>query len=338
MSDLDAARGRATSTWRPLDTVGALLFAALASWTIVAAFVAGRSPGPLAILVLATGCVAFVTRRLTRAFGEFLPLSLVVVLLVAIVATWPQAIHRTSGLLGYSNANGALFALGVGAACLLVLRTRRLTLRILGALSAVALSVLPWLFAADAAAGSAIAVMAAAVILVVRQHPPRWLVPLTAVLAVVALVATIAAGLMYRGDGEGDGGWGLTERRLVLWRDATMMIRDAPVLGVGPGGFAEVSPTAQRDRDASWAHHEPLQIGAETGVPGFLLLLAIFVWALVWLDRGSGQRGAALASVILAISFTHATIDYVWHFPAVPLFLAAILGIGATAGRADRAG
>lgn len=338
MSDVDGVSGRSSSAWKPLDTTGALLFGALAGWASLSAMVAGRSPAPLVMLVLATGVVLFASRGLTRAFGALVPATLVAILILAIVVTWPQAIHRTSGLLGYSNANGALFALGVGAACLVMLRTRRLAFRIFGVVAAVLLSLLPWLFAADAAAASAVVVMAAAMILVVRRHPPRWLVPLTTVIVVVGLVATIAAGLLYSGDGDGDldGRWRLTERRLVLWRDATMLVRDAPVLGVGPGAFAELSPTAQRDRDASWAHHEPLQIGAETGLPGLLLLLAIMGWALVWLDRGSGRRGAALASVILAVSFMHAMIDYVWHFPAVPLLLAAIVGIGATAGPSDR--
>lgn len=319
--------------WTGLDTLGACLFLALAAWIVLAGRVSGGDPRPMATLVLATGVMAFAARALARRAGAAVPASLVAVLLVSIVVTWPQAIHPLFGLLGYANANGALYAVGTGAAGLVVLRSSWPGGRIAAGVAAVALALLPWASRADAGAGSAAIILGVTLLLLVSRRPHRWLVPVAMVVAAAAMVATVVAGLVYDGDGEGEGGWRLSERRLVLWSDALDMVRAEPLTGVGPGRFAAFSPTAAADSDASWAHQEPLSVAAETGLPGMLLLLAIVAWAFVWLDRGSGVRGATLATVVLAAAFTHATIDYVWHNPAVPMALAVVVGSGATAQR-----
>jgi hypothetical protein len=38
----------------------------------------------------------------------------------------------------------------------------------------------------------------------------------------------------------------------------------------------------------------------------------------------------------LALSIAHASIDFVWHYPAVTMALAALVGAGASAGQAPR--
>ena len=319
--------------WDRLDTIGAGLFVALAVWVVLVAQVVGGEPGPMAALVLLTGVTVFAARELTRRYGVFVPGTLVTVLVLVVVLAWPQATHRHFGLLGYANANGALYAIGVGAAGLVILRASSKGGAIAASIAAVSLALLPWVFQSKAAAGSAALILSVTFLLLfTRGRSVGWLRPAVVVAATVALVGTVAAGLLYTGDGEGDGGWYLTERRLVLWREATELALASPVVGQGPGRFAEVSPTAQRDRDASWAHHEPLTLAAEAGLPGMLLLLGIVAWAFVWLQRGTGRRGALLATVVLAVAFSHATIDFVWHNPGVPLALGIVVGAGATAG------
>jgi O-antigen ligase len=319
--------------WDRLDTIGAGLFLALAVWVLLIAQIVGGDPWPAVVLVLLTGCTLFAARELTRRFGVFVPGTLVTVLLLVVVLAWPQATHRNFGLLGYANANGALYAIGVGAAGLVILRASLRGSAIAAAVAAVSLALLPWLIQSKAAAASAALLLGVTFLLLFsRGRSVGWLRPAAAVAATVALVGTVAAGLLYTGDGVGDGGWYLTERRLVLWQEAAELALASPLVGQGPGRFAEFSPTAQRDRDASWAHHEPLTLAAEVGLPGLLLLLGIVAWAFVWLERGTGRRGALLATVVLAVAFTHATIDFVWHNPAVPLALAVVVGAGATAG------
>lgn len=319
--------------WNRLDTIGAGLFVALAAWVTLVSQVVGGEPGPMAALVLLTGATLFAARELTRRFGVFVPGTLVMVLLLVVVLAWPEATHRHFGLLGYSNANGALYAIGVGAAGLVILRASSPGGAIAASIAAVSLALLPWLFQAKAAAGSAAVLLGVTFLLLfTRGRSVRWLRPTMVAAVTVALAGTVAAGLLYVGDGEGDGGWYLTERRLVLWREATEMVGASPLVGQGPGRFAEFSATAHRDSDASWAHHEPLTLAAETGLPGMLLLLGIVAWAFVWLQRGTGRRGALLATVVLAVAFAHASIDFVWHNPGVPLALAIVVGAGATAG------
>jgi hypothetical protein len=281
--------------WERLDTIGAGLFLALAAWIVLVGQFVGGDPWPSAVLVALTGGTLFAARECTRWYGVFVPGTLVTVLVLLVVVAWPEATHRTFGLLGYANANGALYAIGVGAAGLVVLRASLRSSAIAAAIAAVGLALLPWLIQSKAAAGSAAVVLGVTFLLLHRRgRSMAWLRPAVVVAATIALVGTVTAGLLYTGDGEGDGGGSLTERRLVLWRDATEMALASPLVGQGPGRFGELSPTAQRDRDARWAHHEPLTLAAEAGLPGMLLLLGIVAWAFVWLQpRHRTARGAA---------------------------------------------
>jgi O-antigen ligase len=315
-----------------LDVVGVTLLLVFAGWILLVGAWTGRDPWPMASLVGACGVTAFASRSVTRRWNTLVPGLLLAVLMAAIVITWPEAIHRLFGLTGYSNANGALYVVGVGAACLVALRNRTRFVRLGAVAAGLTLATLPWAFAADAAAGNALLVLAVTAALFARDRTPRLLVPLSVLVAAFVLVATVAAGVLYTGNGDGDGAWQLTERRLVLWSDAVDLLSSHPVIGVGPGGFAQSSPTALSDRDARWAHHALLLVGAETGIPGLLLLLGVLGWAFAWLRQDGDHRGSALATVVLALTIAHASIDFIWHYAAVPTALAALVGAGATAG------
>ena len=317
-----------------LDVVGVTLAMIFVGWDLVVGAATGRDPRPMASLVVLCGVTAFVARSVTRRWNTLVPGTLLVVLIGTIVVTWPEAVHPRFGLTGYSNANGALYVVGVGMAGLVVMRSRSPSVRLAAVIAGSLLVLLPWLFSANMASASAVVVAVVTAWLVVARDRALPSVLMHSVLLVaVVVLATGLAGLFYGGDGRGDGGWRLTERRLVLWSESVEMLVDQPVTGVGPGGFAELSSTALRDPDARWAHNTPLQVGAETGLPGLLLFLGLLGWAFVWLARGSGRRGGALASLVLALSAAHASIDFVWHLPAVPVALAALIGAGASAGR-----
>jgi O-antigen ligase len=125
----------------------------------------------------------------------------------------------------------------------------------------------------------------------------------------------------------------LTERRLVLWHDALTLLRLNPEVGVGPGRFKHFSPTARMYPGGRWAHNEFLQHGAETGVVGLALLGLIFLWGFARLWTTADGRMAVLGAAALAVLGVHASVDYVMHFPMVPIFAAALVGAGSASAR-----
>ena len=100
----------------------------------------------------------------------------------------------------------------------------------------------------------------------------------------------LPSGIVGLGTGLQDAG------RASVWADSYRIFVDHPLFGVGPGGFAETSPTAREERDLRWAHNEFLQQGAETGLPGFLLLLGLLAW-LFWKLWSVGSGRAAVAAL-----------------------------------------
>jgi O-antigen ligase len=96
--------------------------------------------------------------------------------------------------------------------------------------------------------------------------------------------------------------------RLGLWRRSAAMLRDHPVLGVGPGNWPVVfplyaEPDAYRDgvltasRAARQAHEDILERAAETGVVGLLALVALAAGTGVAVRRRSAaDRETSLAA------------------------------------------
>jgi hypothetical protein len=79
-----------------------------------------------------------------------------------------------------------------------------------------------------------------------------------------------------------------------------------------------------------------LQQGAETGLAGLLLVVGIFVWGFVSLRTAPTiDAVTVLGAVGLAALGIHASMDYILHFPAVPLTAAALVGAAGAARRID---
>jgi Tfp pilus assembly protein PilF len=79
-------------------------------------------------------------------------------------------------------------------------------------------------------------------------------------------------------------GWG----RFVIWEWAWRIITESPWLGKGLGSFGLVFPRHQNPLEGSagfMAHNDYLQIWLEAGLPGVILLLAIYISALVLFVR-----------------------------------------------------
>lgn len=315
---------------RRLDLAIPLLLVAAATWVLFAGRYRGGETAPIVALLIGTAVVLWLARRVAGVIRWLVPLGVataVSVLALAHIGDLPSRGPLT-GALGYANVSGTLYLQGAIAA-LMVAVSARGTMRLVGAGTSVGLTIATVLAGSDAAR----LLLLAPVVALLAAIVPRWSRPTIAALSVtfaLTLSASVGVAAIGPGAAEARGPTGivdrvLTQRRALLWSEAFELMAGAPVLGVGPGNFEAFSETARSDRDARWAHHGFLQFGAETGVPGLLILSLVFGLAFVrlWL---SGDPMAALGASSLAALGMHACVDYVLHFPAVPLAAAALVG------------
>jgi O-antigen ligase len=162
----------------------------------------------------------------------------------------------------------------------------------------------------------------AAVLLAGTIFAGRWRMAVTATLVVVAfsgfLYFTAIAGLPARERvTTAAGGSGRSD----LWKVGLRMVQAHPIEGVGVGNFQAVSgnyvlqPGTLERTDLIFAaepkvtHNTYLQVMAETGVPGFLLFLAILVSCLVcalraasiWAKQNETALEAFARGLVLAL-------------------------------------
>lgn len=300
------------------DATGVIVLGACSTWSLITATAHGGRPEGvlLAVLAVAAGYAA------GRICGVLLPVAAPcaaalagLTLTVALPRFGPGP--EIAAPLGHAGATAAVLTLSAGAACCAAWATRvralRLALRGLACGTAVA----------GAVVGSTTAVVTCCAVLLcslaagrVRHRGPS--------LVALGLAAALTAGLTWAVAGNAlPGGLAasledqLTPRRVELWRDALHLAHDAPGLGVGPGRFGELSATAtQSTLSDGKPHSAPLQMAAEQGVVGVLLLAAAFCWVLfaLWhaprptpvvLTAGAALTGlAAVAAVGNALSFT----------------------------------
>jgi O-antigen ligase len=236
---------------------------------------------------------------------------------------------RSSGgaPLGYSNANGALFASLAFAVVLVRVTTEassRGTRRATTVLTIVAAT-------ACVLTGSVGAVAAAAIGLAVGGGPAaagrRWAaIPLAAatVVATVGLVFAVALGAGP--DAPGSDSFGT---RAQLWRATAELAGDHPVTGIGPGRFQEESPVSV-DLDLRRAHSAPLQVAAELGLPGLALFFALGAWvvAALWMVRD--EPAASVGAAAFTAVALHAGFDWVLAEPTVLVVSALVIGAATT--------
>ncbi|MEU8932347.1 O-antigen ligase family protein [Streptomyces sp. NPDC048409] len=300
------------------DAVGVVVLAACAGWALLTA--AGRDGRPegvlLAVLAVAAGHAA------GRMSGSLWPVAAPCAAAVAGLAAAPALPRGAMGSafatpLGPAGAVAALLVLATGGLCCAAWATPVPALR--SGLWALAAGVA----VAGAVAGSAVGCAAGAAVLLCSaaagrmRHRGAGVAGLALVAAVVtgavwALAADVLpAGLTAATTGP------LTERRVLLWRDALHLARRNSALGVGPGRFGGLNGTASGTLPPDGRPHSaPLQLAAEQGLVGVLLLAAVFCWILYALWRSPRPTpvvltaGAALTAVAAvaavgdALSFT----------------------------------
>lgn len=322
-------------SWDRVDLIGLWLAGGLIAWTIAAALVGGGDPLSLALLVMGSGAVFLVSRRAASAWPAAVP-GLLVALGLLFIAIDPGGIfddHPASGPFGYANTKAALYVLFAVAALMVAIRPGPRAVRVAGSFVAVGFALVP--LASNARAATVVAASLPVVAIVaIRGGPRRAFISLCAITVVVAALGTTALGAWGDPASLGDT---LDRRRVRLWVEAASLMGEHPVFGVGPGRFAAESPTGGSDEDARWAHHGFLHQGAETGVPGYVLLLLLFLWALLRIATAPGPPGTAiLAAAGVAALATMASFDYVLHVPLITAVGVVIAGAGAPlAGRGE---
>jgi O-antigen ligase len=129
------------------------------------------------------------------------------------------------------------------------------------------------------------------------------------------------------------------EGRWPIWRDTLHLIAAYPVFGSGLGTYATAFlkyQTSIVDRLFDFAHNDYLQLAAELGIAGFLLLAAVvlpvvanaFHAATRNLDPDTNWIALGCAGAFTAIGL-HSLVDFNTYVPANALLLAWIGGIAA---------
>jgi hypothetical protein len=324
-----------TPRWWPVvrrvDVVGLVLLLLLVGWVWWASAQQEADAGPLVWLLAGIGLVAILARWATFFHATIPPALLALGIAIYAITTGDDLPHRLGPGGGSVEAAGALFATATGAAAMVTLRLAPFWPRLAFGLLTVSL------FSLTLITGSLIATAFAGVVLLATvaflgmgMKEPRWVVVWPALVAVLLLLGSISYALLVPVGEEGllRPAPDLHER----WSTAVDVASDAPLYGVGRGevGRAAIDLADQ----PGWARHEPLQLAAETGVIGGVLLLTLLGWALVWMAQPGWRRGSSIAGAVLAGSIVHACFVPIWHVPVVPLTLAALAGMASLRGGA----
>jgi O-antigen ligase len=306
-----------------------VLVGLLAAWIMVTGMAAGSDPLPM-LGVLFVAFLAYVGGRAiisAETAGAVVGVVVAAASLAALPSGWSSG--RPRRLLGdYANADAAWLVQGTTALVVVALSARTPSVRRWAWAGAV---LLPGLAVAlDSLAGAVLGGMVVLIGLVAgRLRPgPFAAVALSVVLAVVVMTVVLAAVSTAETGPRSVAEQALSERRTALWHDALDMVAREPVVGVGPGGFSVLSPTAVSNPDTSETHSAYLQQAAETGLPGLALALCLLVWAYVGLARSGREPPLAVVGVAALTAFAvHAAVDYIAHFPVVVATAAFFVGL-----------
>ncbi len=126
-----------------------------------------------------------------------------------------------------------------------------------------------------------------------------------------------------------------SDTRIQIWRDTLPLIRAYPVFGCGLGAYESCFmryKTAAPMYAVEFAHNDYLQLAAEIGIPGFLLVVGLAILALRRIVSGVDSRWRYVAlgcfGAYVAIGL-HSFVDFGLHVPANAMVLAWILGLAA---------
>lgn len=306
------------------ERVGVVLVLASIAWSVVSALLADRmpsltSPYVVAPVMLAVG-VGLGRLVATRVRIEHVVAALVVlttVLFLSVIWTDGPAKRPTA----YANANAAIAVQVIGLAGLAMLGADRISRVILWLTAAGAVAVID---ANSSRAAFVVAVPLLVAMALMAWRPARrsaWALALGALSMVVAAgwILALAARPWPSAVSRG-----LDSTRQQLWQDALTLWRQHPVIGGGPGSFEEFSALA-KDADTVAAHSSLLQVGAETGIVGAVLLGLLALTGLAIAARGAAPYAVVGAAAWTALGI-HSLVDHLLEYP--PVVIAAGMALG----------
>lgn len=160
----------------------------------------------------------------------------------------------------------------------------------------------------------------------VRTGPPRAIAVATGLVLVAFASITVA----ILGSRESWPAWlsqsdSLSSARHILWNDALSLWKQNPLVGSGHGTFTPSSELASTTPGLEATHSLVLQVLAELGIIGLVLLAAVFAGGLLLATQTARDRGAitGAAWTFLAI---HSTIDHLEDFHVVALTAGIVIG------------
>ncbi|WP_369192547.1 O-antigen ligase family protein [Streptomyces sp. R08] len=304
------------------DAAGIVVLGLCAAWSLItAALHDGRPEGVLlAVLAVAAGYAS------GRISGALVPVAapcagalagLGLALAEPHLAPGPQFVVP----LGHAGATAALLTVAAGSACCAAWAATAPALRLALGLLAAGITVTAAVL--DSSTGF---VLCTAVLLCslaagrLRHRGPGIAGLGLATVLVTGMSWALAGNVLPDGLTASLAGQ-LTPHRIQLWQDALHMAHQDSSTGVGPGRFGELSSAAAEALlPDGKPHSAPLQLAAEQGIIGVLLLAAAYGWILhaLWrttrstpiaLTAAAALTGLALvASVGNALSFTSVSV------------------------------
>lgn len=266
-------------------------------------------------------------------------LAMLALLAVARLTEAPRSVLlliATTGLLTglvATLSRGGLLALVVGFVVLGALMGPRVVLRaggapVLGAAVA-AIGLVPSMTAPSAHPAEAFVALVAG--LTTGAALPRIHLPRAAATGLALLVLILGIASAHTAIGA------ITDARLTFddperaasFHAALNVFGHHPIIGAGPSLPTLTWVSESGTSVYRFAHNEYLQVLAELGTIGGLLLAALLLMVVRRLYRALRRNGAVSAGVLAATTAlaVHAGLDFVWHIPAIPLLAAALIGL-----------
>ncbi|WP_371683774.1 O-antigen ligase family protein [Flaviflexus sp.] len=171
----------------------------------------------------------------------------------------------------------------------------------------------------------AVVLVCASAVAIFWTAPPKWLSFLIAFLGVELAVIVVT----YLGTRDSWPDWlsdgeSLSSARHTLWSDALSLWSTNPAVGTGMGTFTASSELASSRADLAATHSLFLQVGAELGIIGVLLLTCLFGGVLYRCSPAA--RSAAFIGMMAWMCLgIHTSIDHLEDFPVVWLMAGAVL-------------
>ncbi len=334
----------------PLRGSLALLFVWGTLSTLTSAHPAGAIPGlSLGVVALVFFCLTVLTPRVGSFLIKVLALGSALIAVTALVQVAGQPGVRVAA--GWPNPNllAAFLSMGLlSSLSILLFGTHNLHLRMGAALCALLAF---FALLSTGSLGGVLNLLAGLAMLLAwtklrRPHYFKLALVGIALMGVLIFLLPFPMGgrLVDLGDYRGQ-----AYERVQMAKSALHMVRDRPLLGVGPGNFGKaferysfpnIRGLARYGKRANFAHNELLQVSAVIGLPGLALLLWI-IWVLVlyfrrqWRALAQGEAafeaGESMARIAAWAGLTgaaaQALVDFNWHLPALLIWGVILAGI-----------